>query len=85
MKTFSEWFAGIGLVRAGLENSGWTCTYANDIDVPILSLAFSWLLSHPRVPSVIAGASSPEQIRANVAAITVLSDEQLKELERLSA
>ena len=60
-------------------------TYANDIDVPILSLAFSWLLSHPRVPSVIAGSSSPEQIRANVAAITVLSDEQLKELERLSA
>jgi len=60
-------------------------TYANDVDVPILSLAFSWLLSHSRVSSVIAGASTPEQIRANVAAVTVLSDEQLKELERLSA
>jgi DNA (cytosine-5)-methyltransferase 1 len=32
MKTFLEFFAGIGLVRAGLEPSGWRCCYANDID-----------------------------------------------------
>lgn len=31
-KTFCEFFAGIGLVRAGLEPSGWHCVYANDID-----------------------------------------------------
>ena len=31
-KTFCEFFAGIGLVRAGLEASGWNCIYANDID-----------------------------------------------------
>jgi DNA (cytosine-5)-methyltransferase 1 len=31
-KTFCEFFAGIGLVRAGLESSGWRCVYANDID-----------------------------------------------------
>jgi DNA (cytosine-5)-methyltransferase 1 len=31
-KTFCEFFAGIGLVRAGLERSGWSCSYANDID-----------------------------------------------------
>ncbi len=31
-KTFCEFFAGIGLVRAGLEPSGWRCVYANDID-----------------------------------------------------
>jgi DNA (cytosine-5)-methyltransferase 1 len=31
-KTFCEFFAGIGLVRAGLEPSGWRCTYANDIE-----------------------------------------------------
>jgi aryl-alcohol dehydrogenase-like predicted oxidoreductase len=34
----------------------------------LLELAFSWLLSRPAVASVIAGAMSPEQIRANVAA-----------------
>lgn len=32
MKTFAEFFAGIGLVRAGLEPSGWRCAYANDHD-----------------------------------------------------
>lgn len=31
-KTFCEFFAGIGLVREGLAPSGWSCTYANDID-----------------------------------------------------
>ena len=31
-KTFCEFFAGIGLVREGLEASGWSCVYANDID-----------------------------------------------------
>jgi DNA (cytosine-5)-methyltransferase 1 len=31
-KTFCEFFAGIGLVREGLESSGWRCVYANDID-----------------------------------------------------
>ena len=30
-KTFCEFFAGIGLVREGLEPSGWQCIYANDI------------------------------------------------------
>jgi aryl-alcohol dehydrogenase-like predicted oxidoreductase len=34
----------------------------------LLELAFGWLLSHGPVASVIAGATSPEQIRANVAA-----------------
>ena len=34
----------------------------------VLDLAFGWLLSHPAVASVIAGASNPEQIAANVAA-----------------
>ena len=31
-KSFCEFFAGIGLVRAGLVDSGWICSYANDID-----------------------------------------------------
>ncbi len=34
----------------------------------ILELAVSWLLAHPVVASVIAGATSPEQVRANAAA-----------------
>lgn len=30
--TFTEFFAGIGLVRLGLERAGWKALYANDID-----------------------------------------------------
>ena len=34
----------------------------------ILDLAFAWLLGHPAIPSVIAGATSPQQVQANAAA-----------------
>jgi aryl-alcohol dehydrogenase-like predicted oxidoreductase len=34
----------------------------------VLDLAFAWLLARPSVACVIAGATSPEQIAANVAA-----------------
>lgn len=30
--TFAEFFAGIGLMRIGLENAGWEIRFANDID-----------------------------------------------------
>ncbi|HEY1879174.1 MAG TPA: aldo/keto reductase [Caulobacteraceae bacterium] len=36
----------------------------------LLDLAFAWLLSHKEVPSVIAGATRPEQVKANAAAAT---------------
>jgi aryl-alcohol dehydrogenase-like predicted oxidoreductase len=36
----------------------------------LVELAVGWLLSHPEVGSVIAGASSAEQVRANVEAGT---------------
>jgi site-specific DNA-cytosine methylase len=31
-KTIAEFFAGIGLMRIGLENAGWHIAFANDID-----------------------------------------------------
>lgn len=31
-KTVAEFFAGIGLMRAGLDRAGWTTAVANDID-----------------------------------------------------
>jgi DNA (cytosine-5)-methyltransferase 1 len=31
-KTVAEFFAGIGLVRLGLQEEGWHCSFANDID-----------------------------------------------------
>jgi aryl-alcohol dehydrogenase-like predicted oxidoreductase len=59
--------------------------YARSIDVPILSLAFSWLLSHRQVASVIAGASSAAQVLANVAAVRDLDAAQLARLDELTA
>ena len=51
----------------------------------LLELAFSWLLSRPPVASVIAGATSPEQVRANVAAAGWrLSPADLAEIDRLA-
>jgi aryl-alcohol dehydrogenase-like predicted oxidoreductase len=35
----------------------------------ILELAFAWLVVQPTMASVIAGATSPEQVRANAAAV----------------
>ena len=51
----------------------------------LLELAFSWLLAQPAVSSVIAGATSPEQIRANAAAAAWrLSSDELGQIDRLA-
>jgi aryl-alcohol dehydrogenase-like predicted oxidoreductase len=39
---------------------------------------------HPTVSSVIAGATKPEQIYANVAAVTALSPDVVKKLNELT-
>jgi aryl-alcohol dehydrogenase-like predicted oxidoreductase len=51
----------------------------------LLKLAFSWLLAHPVVPSVIAGATKPEQVEANVAAGDwVMTPEELAEIDKIA-
>ena len=59
--------------------------FANDRGIPILSLAFSWLLAHDSVASVIAGATSPEQVRANALAPVDLDEFVIDELDELTA
>jgi aryl-alcohol dehydrogenase-like predicted oxidoreductase len=52
----------------------------------LLELAFSWLLHRPAVASVIAGATTPEQIEANArAADWKLSREDMDEIDRVTA
>ena len=52
----------------------------------LLELAVSWLAAQPAVASVIAGATSPAQVRANAAAANwKLTPEDLREIERLLA
>ncbi len=59
--------------------------YAESIDVPILSLAFSWLLSHDVVSSVIAGASNADQVRANANAVRTLDAGVIARLDELTS
>ncbi|HVB89276.1 MAG TPA: aldo/keto reductase [Beijerinckiaceae bacterium] len=52
----------------------------------LLDLAFSWLAANPAVSSVIAGATRPAQIHANIhAASWSLSPQDLSEIDRLLA
>jgi aryl-alcohol dehydrogenase-like predicted oxidoreductase len=50
----------------------------------LLELAFSWLAAQAGVASIIAGATSPEQVRANAAApLWKVTPEELREIDRL--
>jgi aryl-alcohol dehydrogenase-like predicted oxidoreductase len=49
---------------------------------PLVELAFAWLLAHPQVSSVIAGATTPDQITANARAVDWhLSTAEMDELD----
>ncbi len=51
----------------------------------LLELAFSWLLAQPVVPSVIAGATSAEQVKGNVAAAEwQLTHDELAEIDTIT-
>lgn len=59
--------------------------FARERGHTLLELAFSWLLSHRPVASVIAGATKPEQIAANaIAGEWQLSNEDLAEVDRIT-
>ena len=58
--------------------------YARSHGHAMLDLAISWLLAHPVVACVIAGASSAQQVRANVSAASWgLSGVDLEEIDSL--
>jgi len=51
----------------------------------LLELAMSWLASRPYIPSVIAGATRPEQVEQNIAAVGwTLSPGDLAEIDRIT-
>ena len=61
---------------------------AREWNVTPASLAFSFALSHPRLASVLFGATSPEQLRENVASLDVfnsLDDDQRRRLADLAS
>ncbi|MEC8233485.1 MAG: aldo/keto reductase [Pseudomonadota bacterium] len=60
--------------------------FAHKTGHSILELAFGWMASRPTTASIIAGATKPEQIEANVAAVNwVLSQSEIDEVDKISA
>ncbi len=58
--------------------------WARDHGHSLLELAVSWLLARPRVASVIAGATKPEQVHANAAAADWdINDAEMAEIDEL--
>jgi len=61
-------------------------SWCDERDRTLLELAISWHTSHPLVASIIAGATSPEQVAANVAAAGwQLTDADRAEVDRVIA
>lgn len=59
-------------------------SWAADQGRTLLDLAISWHTSHPLIASIIAGATKPEQITANVAASDwALTDDDRAEVDRI--
>jgi len=59
--------------------------FAGERGHTLLELAMSWLLARPEVASVIAGATTPEQVAANATAGDWLLDaDQLAEIDQLA-
>ncbi len=58
--------------------------FAEARDRSLLELAFGWLLTEPLTASVIAGATKPEQIHANVAAASWrLTQEEMAAVDKI--
>jgi aryl-alcohol dehydrogenase-like predicted oxidoreductase len=61
-------------------------SWANERGHTLLELAFAWLLGHPVVSSVIAGATKPEQVASNAAtAAWKLTPQEVDEVTKLAA
>jgi aryl-alcohol dehydrogenase-like predicted oxidoreductase len=60
--------SGEVMTAASFERIGAFEAFATERGHSLLDLAFGWLLSQTIVATVIASASTPEQVRANVAA-----------------
>lgn len=79
------------LVERHLTDANWTVieqlsAFCAARGKSLLDLAFVWLLHRPNIASVIAGATTPEQVTANAAAAGwVLSREDMDEIDRLTA
>jgi aryl-alcohol dehydrogenase-like predicted oxidoreductase len=79
-----NWASSRFLTEARLERVEALRRFAQVRNRSILELAVSWLLDQQAVASVIAGATSAEQVQANVAAAGWrLSSDELADIDRI--
>jgi len=72
------------LTEENLERIEGLIAYAESRKRTLLELAVAWLLAHPRVASVIAGATSASQVQANAqAADWTLGETDLEQIENV--
>ncbi len=82
--------SGTGAAGRYLTDANWSAVerlegFAAERGHTLLDLAISWLLRRPAVASVIAGATTPEQVEQNVdAAGWALSEDDMREVDRLT-
>ena len=75
-------------VVTGKQRAAAVVELAREWNVSPASLAFSFALSHPRLASVLFGATTPEQLRENVASLQVsdsLDEDQRRRLNALAS
>lgn len=73
------------LTQANLVTVGRLKAFAKERGHTLLELAFSWLAAQPVVSSVIAGASTPEQLAQNVAAVNwALTTDELAAVDEIT-
>jgi aryl-alcohol dehydrogenase-like predicted oxidoreductase len=61
-------------------------SFAKEREVTLLEVAIGWLIAQPQVTSVIAGATSPEQVAANArAGAWTPASEELAEIDRITS
>ncbi len=82
----TEGWAGDRLTDKALATVERLARWAEARGHTLLELAFSWLLAHDVVASVIAGATSPDQVRSNAAAAGwALGETDLRSLDEALA
>jgi aryl-alcohol dehydrogenase-like predicted oxidoreductase len=70
-------------IVAGKQRAAALVELAGEWNVSPASLAFSFALSHPRLSSILFGATSPEQVRENVSSLEVFMRLDGAQRERL--
>jgi aryl-alcohol dehydrogenase-like predicted oxidoreductase len=72
-------------VAQGMARAAAVVQLASEWGVTPASLAFSFALGHRRLASILFGATSPEQLRENVASLAVFESLDASQRARLAA